>query len=81
MTGLAAFEGIIDASGVAPRIEAALPIGVRTRQLRVRTLLIGMLVTLADHRPAHLTRVRQALMGTSGSPVPGGMPGAEDSYR
>jgi hypothetical protein len=61
MTGLAAFEGIIDASGVAPRIEAALPIGVRTRQLRVRTLLIGMLVTLADHRPAHLTRVRQAL--------------------
>jgi hypothetical protein len=22
-----------------------------------------------------------ALMGTSGSPVPGGMPGAEDSYR
>jgi hypothetical protein len=32
---------VIDASGVAPRIEALLPIGVRPRQLRVRTLLTG----------------------------------------
>ena len=39
MIPLAAFEEIIDASGVAPRIEAALPIGVRRRQLSVRTLL------------------------------------------
>ena len=54
-------EEIIDASGVAPRIEALLPIGVRHRQLRVRTLLAGMLLTQADHRPAHLTRVRDAL--------------------
>ena len=38
-----------------------LPVGVRARQLLVRTLLIGMLLTLADHRPAHLTRVHQAL--------------------
>src|SRR5208282_6741899 len=52
---------IIDASGVAPRVEAMLPIGVRHRQLRVRTLLAGMLLSQADHRPAHLTRVRDAL--------------------
>jgi hypothetical protein len=58
---LAALEEIIDASGVAPRIEALLPTGVRHRQLRVRTLLAGMLLALADQRPAHLTRVRDAL--------------------
>jgi len=58
---LAAFEEIIDASGAAPRIEAMLPTGVRARQLLVRTLLLGMLLVLADHRPAHLTRVHQAL--------------------
>jgi hypothetical protein len=39
MIALAAFEEIIDASGVAPRIEAMLPIGVRPRQLSVRALL------------------------------------------
>jgi hypothetical protein len=58
---LARIEEIIDASGVAPRIEALLPTGVRHRQLRVRTLLAGMLLCQADHRPAHLTRVRDAL--------------------
>ena len=61
MIPLAAFEEIIDASGVAPRIEAILPIGVRARQLTVRTLLAGMCLTQADGRPAHLTRVHQAL--------------------
>jgi hypothetical protein len=61
MIPLAAFEEIIDASGTAPRIEAMLPAGVRARQLLVRTLLLGMLLALADHRPAHLTRVHQAL--------------------
>jgi hypothetical protein len=61
MTPLAVFEEIIDASGVAPKIEAMLPTGVRHRQLRVRTLLAGMMLTQADHRPAHLTRVRDAL--------------------
>src|SRR5580704_7862723 len=65
MIPLAAFEEIIDASGVAPRIEAALPIGVRARQLSVRTLLAGMCLTQADHRPAHLTRVHQALTALS----------------
>jgi hypothetical protein len=68
MTPLAAFEEIIDASGVAPRIEAMLPTGVRHRQLRVRTLLAGMMLTQAGHRPAHLTRVRDALIAL---PEPG----------
>ena len=58
---LSQIEEIIDASGVAHRVEVLLPIGVRHRQLRVRTLLAGMLLTQADHRPAHLTRVRDAL--------------------
>jgi hypothetical protein len=61
MTSLAASEEVIDASGVAARIEALLPAGVRPRQLRVRTLLAGMCLAQADHRPAHLTRVHQAL--------------------
>jgi hypothetical protein len=61
MTPLAVFEAVIDASGAAPRIEAMLPIGVRPRQLKVRTLLAGMCLAQADHRPAHLTRVHQAL--------------------
>ena len=59
---LAVIEDIIDASGVAPAIEAMLPAGVRGRQLPVRTLLAGMMLTAADGRPAHLTRVRQALL-------------------
>jgi hypothetical protein len=58
---LARLEQIVDRSRVATWIEALLPAGVRPRQLLVRTLLIGMLLTLADHRPAHLTRVHQAL--------------------
>jgi hypothetical protein len=65
MIPLAVLEAVIDASGVAPRIEAMLPIGVRARQLRVRTLLAGMCLTQADHRPAHLSRVHQALTALS----------------
>jgi hypothetical protein len=61
MTALAPFEQIIDISGAAPRIEALLPAGVRPRQLSVRTLLAGMCLAAADHRPAHLTRVHRAL--------------------
>jgi hypothetical protein len=61
MTGLAVLEQVIDTSGVAPRIEAMLPIGVRARQLSVRTLLAGICLTQADGRPAHLTRVHRAL--------------------
>jgi len=61
MIPLAPFEEVIDASGTAARIEAMLPIGVRRRQLSVRTLLAGMCLALADGRPAHLTRVHRAL--------------------
>jgi hypothetical protein len=61
MIPVAVLEEIIDASGAAPQIEAMLPIGVRPRQLRVRTLLAGLCLTQADGRPAHLTRVHQAL--------------------
>jgi hypothetical protein len=64
VTGPAALtriEGIIDGSGVAAAIEALLPAGVRHRQLKVRALLTGMMLTLADDRPAHLTRVHSAL--------------------
>jgi hypothetical protein len=66
MIALAAFEAVIDASGVAPRIEAMLPVGVRARQLKVRTLLAGMCLAQAGHRPAHLTRVHQALISLPG---------------
>jgi hypothetical protein len=61
MTGLPALEEVIDASGIAPRAEALLPSGARARQLAVRTLLLGMMLAAADGRPAHLTRVVQAL--------------------
>jgi hypothetical protein len=61
MIALPVLEEIIDRSGIAPRIELLLPVGVRARQLLVRTLLLGMLLVLADHRPAHLTRVHRAL--------------------
>jgi len=66
MITLAALEEIIDASGAAPRVEAVLPAGARRRQLSVRTLLAGMMLALADGRPAHLTRVRQVLAGLPG---------------
>ena len=62
MSALAVFEDVIDVSGTAPRIEAMLPAGVRARQLTVRTLLAGMCLAQADHRPAHLTRVHRALI-------------------
>jgi hypothetical protein len=62
---LTVLEDIIDGSGIAPRIEALLPIGVRHRQLLARTLLLGMLLTLADRRPAHLTGVHAALIALS----------------
>ena len=58
---LTGMEEVIDRAGAAPRTEALLPIGARPRQLRVRTLLTGMGLALANHRPAHLTRVHQAL--------------------
>ena len=62
MIPLPVLEDIVDRAGIAPRIELLLPIGVRARQLLVRTLLLGMLTVLADHRRAHLTRVHHALV-------------------
>ena len=62
MIALPVLEEIIDRAGVAPRIELLLPIGVRARQLLVRTLLLGMLLVLADRRPAFLTEVHHALV-------------------
>ena len=59
---LAVIEDIIDASGAAPAIEALLPAAARRRQLTARTLLTGMLLALADRRPAHLTEARNALI-------------------
>ena len=64
--GLAALEQVIGSSGVAARIEVLLPAGVRPRQLSVRALLAGMCLTQAGGRPAHLTRVRQALVSLPG---------------
>jgi hypothetical protein len=55
-------EQVIDTSGAAGRIEVLLPIGVRPRQLRVHTLLVGMLLAAADNRPAHLRKVHEALV-------------------
>jgi hypothetical protein len=63
MIPLPVLEGVVDASGAAPGIEALLPSGARMRQLSVRTLLPGMMLAAADGRPARLTRVHQALTG------------------
>jgi hypothetical protein len=59
---LTAIENIIDTSGTAPMIEGLLPPAVRSRQLTARTLLTGMMLALADGRPAHLTRAHAALL-------------------
>jgi hypothetical protein len=58
----AVLEAITGGSGVAARIETLLPAGVRHRQLKAGTLILGMLLVLADDRPAHLTRVHRALI-------------------
>ena len=51
MIALPAAEGVLDASGIALRAGALLPSGARARQLTVRTLLLGMLLALADGLP------------------------------
>ncbi|MGH2879240.1 MAG: hypothetical protein ACRDK4_06505 [Solirubrobacteraceae bacterium] len=60
---LGRLEAIIDASGVPARIEALLPAGIRPRQLRIRTLLLAILLALADKRPGQLSRAHEALIG------------------
>ena len=62
MIALAVFEEIIDASGVAPRIEAVLPIGVRPRQLPARTLLAGMASSVRP-APTPVTAVSRVTAG------------------
>lgn len=61
-SALARVEAIVDASGMAARIEARLPVGVRPRQLRVRTLLIGMVLAMHHGRDAFHTNVHQVLL-------------------
>src|SRR5258708_5541897 len=63
----ARLEAITDTAGIAPRIEKMLPAGVRHRQLRVRTMLLGMQLALADRRSAHLTEVHAALTSLTGA--------------
>ena len=58
---LARVEQIIDAAQVTRRIELLLPAGVRPRQLSVRTLLIGMTLTMLEGRDALLSNVHQRL--------------------
>src|SRR5262249_57847055 len=48
---LAVLEAITDGSGIALRIEVLPPAGVRHRQLRVRTLIPGMLPAPGGPRP------------------------------
>ena len=76
---LAALEEITGSSGIAPRVEAMLPVGVRHRQLRVSTLLAGMMLTQAGHRPAQLTRVRGAL--TALPPAGQARPGVTEDWK
>jgi hypothetical protein len=59
---LAVIEDIVGSSRAAARIEALLPAGARHRQLKIATLLAGMLLTLADRRPAHLTELHASLI-------------------
>ena len=55
-------EQIIEASGAASGIERLLPTGVRPRQLKARTLLIGMMLTMRACREAFLTDVHTTLL-------------------
>ncbi|HUZ03206.1 MAG TPA: hypothetical protein VMU89_22910 [Thermomicrobiaceae bacterium] len=59
---LARLEQIIDAAAISEQVETLLPVGVRPRQLSVRTLLLGMLIVAVEGRPAHLRRVHKALL-------------------
>ena len=59
---LSRIERIIDDAFECTNLEDLLASGVRSRQLCVRTLLVGILLALADERPGHLTRVHRALV-------------------
>lgn len=65
VTELVRIEALLDENDLKKRIaaiEAALRIGVRPRQLPVRSLLLGMALSLDAGRPVHLTRVHEALV-------------------
>ena len=68
-------EQIIDASGVA-EIELLLPTGVRPRQLKLTTLLIGMTLAMRAGRQAFLTDVHTTLTA-----LPDGRPAAARGDR
>ncbi len=64
VSDLARLEALLDDPALSMKIaeiEASLPIGVRSRQLPVRSFLLGALLCLGDGRPAHLVRVHAAL--------------------
>ena len=67
MNELGRIEALLDEPDLAATIdslEAALPIGVRPRQLRVRTLLVGLLGCLSSGRQnAYLSDVHAMLVG------------------
>jgi hypothetical protein len=62
LNALERLEAVLGRSGAAGRVEVLLPAGGRPRQLSVQTLLLGMLLCQADGRPAHLSRVHEALL-------------------
>jgi hypothetical protein len=64
---LARVEQIIDASGIAGRIELMLPAGVRPRQLKAHTLIVGMTLVMLGGRDALLSNVHKALTGLPGA--------------
>jgi hypothetical protein len=61
LSRLSRIEALVDRSGVTAVIEEEMPSGGRPRELAVRTVLIGILLSLSEDRPAHLTRVQRAL--------------------
>jgi len=60
---LAGIERLVADSGIGEAIEQMLPPAARHRQLRAGTLVTGMMLAMTDGRPAHLTRVLEALTG------------------
>jgi len=67
---LARLEAVVDRPELAAalvQLESRLPVGVRPRQCRLRTLVIGMLACLADgHQNAHLSALHRALTSLAG---------------
>ncbi len=67
MIELARLEAVLDEPATAKAIaaiEAGLPMGVRPRQLAVRTLLLGMCACLSEgHQVAYLSGVHAVLVG------------------